>query len=48
VIRYDPRDMPELRVHFAGAFLCRVISPELAGETIALKDIIRASNQRRA
>lgn len=47
VIRYDPRDMAELRVYFGGAFLCRAISPELAGETIALKDIIRARNQRR-
>jgi putative transposase len=47
VIRYDPRDMAELRVYFGGAFLCRAICPELAGETIALKDIIRARNQRR-
>ena len=29
------------------AFLCRAINPELAGETIALKDIIRARNRRR-
>lgn len=39
--------MAELRVSFDGAFLCRAISPELAGETIALKDIIRARNERR-
>jgi hypothetical protein len=26
---------------------CRAINPELAGETVALKDIIRARNQRR-
>jgi len=47
VIRYDPRDMAELRVYYGNAFLCRAINPELAGETVALKDIIRARNQRR-
>jgi putative transposase len=47
VIRYDPRDMAELRVYFRNEFVCRAINPELAGETIALKDIIRARNQRR-
>jgi putative transposase len=47
IIRYDPRDMAELRVYFGETFLCRAINPELAGETVALKDIIRARNQRR-
>jgi putative transposase len=47
IIRYDPRDMAELRVYFGDGFLCRAINPELAGETVALKDIIRARNQRR-
>jgi putative transposase len=47
VVRYDPRDMAELRVYFGDAFLCRAINPELAGETVALKDIMRARNQRR-
>jgi len=46
-IRYDPRDMAELRVYYRDAFLCRAINTELAGETVALKDIIRARNQRR-
>ncbi|MBV9172931.1 MAG: Mu transposase C-terminal domain-containing protein, partial [Chloroflexi bacterium] len=46
-IRYDPRDMAEVRVFFNDQFLCRAINPELAGETIALKDIIRARNQHR-
>jgi putative transposase len=46
-IRYDPRDMAELRVYFGETFLCRAINPELAGETVALKDIIRSRNQRR-
>jgi len=39
--------MAELRVYFGDTFLCRAINPELAGETIGLKDIIRARNQRR-
>ena len=47
IVRYDPRDMAELRVYFGETFLCRAINPELAGETVALKDIIRARNQRR-
>ncbi len=47
IIRYDPRDIAELRVYFGDSFLCRAINPELAGETIGLKDIIRARNQRR-
>jgi putative transposase len=47
IIRYDPRDMAELRVYFHDEFVCRAINPELAGETVALKDIIRARNQRR-
>ena len=46
-IRYDPRDMAEVRVYFGENFLCRAINPELAGETVALKDIIRARNRRR-
>jgi putative transposase len=47
IIRYDPRDMAEVRVYFGETFLCRAINPELAGETIALKDIIRARNEHR-
>jgi hypothetical protein len=37
-IRYDPRDMAEVRVYFGENFLCRAINPEPAGETVALKD----------
>jgi len=39
IIRSDPRDLAELRVYFADAFICRAICPELAGETIALKGV---------
>ena len=46
-IRYDPRDMGEIRVFHKDRFLCRAISAELAGETIPLRDIVRARNARR-
>jgi putative transposase len=47
IIRYDPRDMAEIRVFHHNRFLCRAICAELAGETISLRDIIRARNRRR-
>ncbi len=47
IIRYDPRDMAEIRIFHHNRFLCRAICAELAGETIALRDIIRARNRRR-
>jgi putative transposase len=47
ILRYDPRDMAEVRVYFQDRFLCRAVCQELAGETVALRDIIRARNHRR-
>jgi putative transposase len=47
VIRYDPRDMAEIRVFHQNRFLCRAICSELAGETIALREIIHARSRRR-
>lgn len=38
-IRYDPRDMGEIRVFHRNVFLCRAISPEHDGQSITLKDI---------
>ena len=46
-IRYDPRDMAEIRVFHQNRFLCRAINPEHAGETITLQDIQAARNARR-
>jgi putative transposase len=46
-IRYDPRDLAEVRVFHAGRFLCRAISPELAGQTISLRDLQAARTARR-
>ena len=47
IIRYDPRDMAEIRVFTGAGFLCRAICPELAGTTVSLKDITAARNARR-
>lgn len=46
-IRYDPADIAEVRVYRGDAFLCRAICQELAGETVSLKDIVRARTERR-
>jgi putative transposase len=48
-IRYDPRDVGEIRVFHHRQFLCRAIAPELADRTISLRDLQAArSAQRRA
>jgi putative transposase len=46
-IRYDPRDLAELRVFHQDRFLSRAVCPELAAATIGLKDLVRARNARR-
>jgi putative transposase len=47
IVRYDPRDMAEIRVYCHDSFLCRAVSQELAGQVVSLQDIIRARNRRR-
>lgn len=47
VIRYDPRDIGELRLFHRGRFLCRAICPALAGQTVALKDVVAARTRER-
>jgi len=47
MIRYDPADIAEIRVYRGDTFLCRAICQELAGETVSLKDIVRARTERR-
>lgn len=47
VLRYDPRDLAEVRVFYKNQFLCRAICPDLTSETVSLKDIVSARNQRR-
>jgi len=46
-IRYDPRDMAEIRVFHRNRFLCRAVSPDHAGRSISLKDIQQARVARR-
>jgi len=38
-IRYDPRDMAEIRVYHRNVFVCRAVSPAHASQTVTLKDI---------
>jgi putative transposase len=46
-IRYDPRDLAEIRVFHDGTFVCKAVCPELANVTISLKDLQAARNKRR-
>lgn len=46
-LRFDPRDMAEIRVFHQDQFLCRAICAELAGEAVPLREILRARNRRR-
>lgn len=38
-IRFDPRDISQIRVFLNDQFLCRAISPEHCGDAITLKDV---------
>ena len=46
-IRYDPRDLAEIRVYHRDKFLCRAVSPDIASVTVSLQDLQAARNQRR-
>ncbi len=46
-VRYDPRDLAEIRVYHRGRFLCRAVAGELAAATITLKDLQAARTARR-
>jgi putative transposase len=46
-IRYDPRDIAEIRVYHGDTFICHAVCQELAGQTISLKEIIATRNRRR-
>jgi putative transposase len=47
VIRYDPRDLAEIRVYHQESFLCRAVCQEIEGQEVSLKEIIRARRRRR-
>ena len=46
-VRFDPRDLSEIRVFHRDRFLCRAISEEHAGATVTLKDIKAARRAHR-
>ena len=46
-IRFDPRDMGEIRVFYRDRFLCRADLGRARGEMIPLRDQSRARNRRR-
>ncbi|WP_219419540.1 Mu transposase C-terminal domain-containing protein [Pseudonocardia nigra] len=46
-VRYDPRDLAEIRLFHDGAFLARAICPEMAGTTISLREILAARRRHR-
>ena len=47
VIRYDPRDMAEIRVFHEGKFVCRAFCQELTGQEVSLKEIMRTRRARK-
>lgn len=47
IIRYDPRDIAEIRVFYQDKYLCTAISPEISDYTVDLKDIVSARSKIR-
>jgi putative transposase len=47
IIRYDPRDIAEIRVFYQDKYLCTAISPEISDYQVDLKDIVSARNKVR-
>jgi putative transposase len=46
LLRYDPRDVAEVRVFHRERFVCRAICQELAGQTVPLREITSARKRR--
>ena len=47
VIRYDPRDIGEIRVYHQGVFLCRAVCAELAGGSYSYKEVKQMNSRGR-
>jgi len=45
IIRYDPRDLSEIRVYIDDQFLCTAVSEEACG--MSIKDLMKTRNHRR-
>lgn len=46
-VRFNPRDVGEIRVYHDETFLCRAIAPELAADSVSLHQLQAARQQRR-
>lgn len=46
-VRFNPRDVAEIRVYFDDTFLCRAIAPELASDSVSLPELQAVRAQRR-
>lgn len=46
-LRFDPRDMGKVRVFFRDRFLCRAITADCAGQSVPLREIVKARNEQR-
>ena len=46
-VRFNPRDVSEIRVYFNDTFLCRAIAPEVAADSISLQQQQSARTRRR-
>lgn len=46
-IRYNPKDLAEIRVFFQNRYLCTAIAPVLSDLKVDFKDIVTARNKRR-
>lgn len=47
IIRYDPKDMAEIRVFYKEEYLCTAICIDLSNYTVDVKEIIAARNKHR-
>lgn len=46
-VRYDPRDVAEIRVYWGDTSLCRAIAPELAADSASFQELQKARVARR-
>jgi putative transposase len=45
-VRYDPRDLAEIRVFYRDRFLCRAVCQELASQRLSLQELVRVRRAR--
>jgi putative transposase len=48
VIRYDPRDLAEIRVYHNNKYICSAISPDLSENTVSFNQLRTARKKRKA